>query len=67
MENHFLWKLLKLTIKNWRHDKISLYAAALAYYTAFSITPFLVICISVVGLLVGDNAAESEILTHIIH
>ncbi len=40
-----IFKLLKEAFSEWQEDKVSLLAAALAYYTVFSITPLLVIAI----------------------
>jgi membrane protein len=42
-----------------------LLAAALAYYTVFSITPLLVIAIAIVGAVFGQEAARGEIVTQI--
>ncbi|WP_058533896.1 YihY/virulence factor BrkB family protein [Legionella saoudiensis] len=50
---------------NWQNDRISSLAAALAYYTLFSLAPILLICISVVGALFGEDAARGQILGQI--
>ena len=57
--------LLKEAFKEWQQDKASLLAAALAYYTVFSITPLLVIAIAIVGAVFGQEAARGEILAQI--
>ncbi|MFT3894961.1 MAG: YihY/virulence factor BrkB family protein [Anaerolineales bacterium] len=49
------------TAKEWSEDQGSRLAAALAYYTAFSLAPLLVIVLAVAGL-VGGKAAASGIL-----
>lgn len=54
--------LLKLTVAKWRADKASRLAAALAYYTAFSLAPILVIMIAILSLAFGEEAAQSQIL-----
>lgn len=54
--------LLKATFSEWIDDKASRLAAALAYYTAFSLAPLLVITIGVAGLVFGDDAAQGKIL-----
>ena len=54
--------LLKEAFKEWQQDKASLLAAALAYYTVFSITPLLVIAIAIVGAVFGQDTARGEIL-----
>ncbi|MDR3501714.1 MAG: YihY/virulence factor BrkB family protein [Legionella sp.] len=47
---------------NWQNDRVSSLAAALAYYTLFSLAPILLICISLVGTLFGEDAARGQIL-----
>ncbi|MBN9229109.1 MULTISPECIES: YihY/virulence factor BrkB family protein [Legionella] len=51
--------------RNWRDDRVASLAAALAYYTLFSLAPILLICITIVGSLFGEDAARSQILTQI--
>ncbi len=53
--------LLKETFKEWQEDKASRLAAALAYYTAFSIAPLLVIAIAIAALVFGEEAAKGQI------
>jgi membrane protein len=56
------WELLKQTFKDWKEDRAPRLAAALAYYTVFSIAPLLLITISVAALSFGRQAAEEQIL-----
>jgi membrane protein len=49
----------------WREHKASNMAAALAYYTVFSLAPILVISIAVAGLVFGQEAAEGNIVGQI--
>lgn len=58
-------KLLKDTVAEWQEDKVSLWAAALAYYTIFSIAPLLIIAISIAGAVFGEEAARGEIVGQI--
>ena len=60
-----VFSLLKEAFQEWQKDKASLLAAALAYYTVFSITPLLVIAIAIVGAVFGQEAARGEILAQI--
>ena len=60
-----IFKLLKEAFKEWQEDKASLLAAALAYYTVFSITPLLVIAIAIAGAVFGQDAAQGEIVAQI--
>ncbi|MDR3504025.1 MAG: YihY/virulence factor BrkB family protein [Legionella sp.] len=53
--------LINEVLKSWRKDRISSLAAALAYYTLFSLAPLLLICISITGALFGEEAARGQI------
>jgi membrane protein len=57
----FFYDVIKTTVAEWINDKVPAMGAALAYYTVFSIAPFLVIVISVAGLLFGEEAARKSI------
>lgn len=59
------WEILKQTFKEWQEDKVPLWAAALAYYTAFSLAPLLVIAIAIAGAVFGQEAARGEIVGQI--
>ena len=56
-----IWLLLKETFSEWSEDKASRLAAALAYYTIFSIAPLLIIAIAVAGLAFGQEAARGQL------
>lgn len=43
-------------------DRCTTYAAALAYYSAFSLAPILVLAVSVAGLFFGEEAASGRIV-----
>ena len=60
-----VFRLLKEAFQEWQEDKVSLLAAALAYYTVFSITPLLVIAIAIAGAVFGQDTARVEILEQI--
>jgi membrane protein len=73
------WNLLSATFNNWLEDKAQRLGAALAYYAAFSMTPLLVLILSVanfffqdvtpgrmqsqIAIIAGDNAAEAIVAT----
>ncbi|MBK4729372.1 YihY/virulence factor BrkB family protein [Oxynema sp. CENA135] len=65
MKFKLIFKLLKLTFIAWQKDKASRLAAALAYYTAFSLAPMLIIVIAVAGLVFGQDAAQGEIVAQL--
>ena len=60
-----IFRLLKESFSEWQQDKASLLAAALAYYTVFSITPLLVIAIAITGAAFGQDTARKEIMTQV--
>jgi membrane protein len=57
--------LLKEAFSEWQEDNASRLAAALAYYTTFSIAPLLVLIIAIAGLLGGHEAAHSQVLEQV--
>jgi membrane protein len=60
-----LLAILKETYGDWSEDKASRLAAALAYYTAFSVAPLLLISIAVAGLVFGREAAQGQIFAQL--
>lgn len=57
-----IWLLLKITFSQWRQDQASVMAAALAYYTVFSLAPLLIIVIAIAGAVFGEQAAKGELV-----
>src|SRR5262249_42275909 len=57
------WTLLKTTFTQWMEEKPFQLAAALAYYTIFSLAPLLLISVAIVSLVFGREATEHQILT----
>ena len=47
---------------NWLESQAFIYAAALAFFTVFSIAPVMIVAVAVVGLVLGTSAAEGELL-----
>ena len=60
-----LFNLLKQTFSEWSADKAPVFAAALAYYTVFSLAPLLVIVIGVLGIIYGQSDAQGQIIKQI--
>jgi len=57
--------LVKETVAEWNEDKAPRLAAALAYYTVFSLAPVLIIVIAIAGLVFGQDAAQGEVVKQI--
>jgi membrane protein len=56
-----LWPTIKQTVANWLSDQATSISAALAFYSAFSLAPLLVIAVAVIGWIVGAQAADAHI------
>jgi membrane protein len=57
-----LWTLAKDAYQGWSDDKAPRLGAALSYYTIFSLSPLLILVISMAGLIFGRAAAEGRIV-----
>jgi membrane protein len=60
-----IWTLLKDTAAAWQANKAQRLAAALAYYTMFSLAPLLLLLIALAGLAFGEKVAEGQIMMEI--
>lgn len=58
-------RILRCAAVEWDRDNVSRLAAALAYYTVFSLAPLLVIVVAVAGFVFGEEAARGEIVRQI--
>ena len=65
MNYHAIPDLFKIAAVNWVHDHAQSMGAALAFYTMFSVTPLLLIVISIAGLVFGEEAARGEIFNQL--
>jgi membrane protein len=55
--------VVRRTFNEWREDQASRLAAALAYYTIFSIPPLLVIALSIVGQIYDRQLAQQQLIS----
>lgn len=62
MQRKSIWQFLKTTINEWVEAEPFQLAAALSYYTLFSLAPLLLIAIGVAGLVFGREAAQNQIV-----
>ncbi len=60
-----VWTLLRAAFEEWQKDKISRQAAALAYFTVFSLVPLLLMVLSVAGGIFGQQTAERQLLSQL--
>lgn len=61
MKAKTVWEMLKRTLSDWSEDRAPRLAAALAYYTIFSIAPVIIIVIAVAGMVFDEAAVRGEI------
>jgi membrane protein len=62
MNLQIIWGLLKDTFSEWQEDKAARLAAALAYYTVFSMAPLIIIVLGIVGYLFGRDMVGSYLI-----
>jgi len=65
MKPRSLWKMLKTIFLKWLNDDPFQSAAALSYYTLFSLAPLLVIAIAVASFVFDREAAQNQIVSTI--
>ena len=59
------WILVKEAATDWSRDHAPRLGAALAYYTIFSMVPLLIVIIAMIGVVFGQEAAQSAIMDQI--
>lgn len=60
-----MFNLFRDTVREWREDGANRLAAALAYYTTFSLAPLLVLIIAIAGLVGGREAAQTQTMAQV--
>lgn len=53
--------ILGAATQNWLASQAFIYAAALAFFTVFSIAPILVVVVTLVGLVIGESAVQGQL------
>ncbi|SNY53195.1 membrane protein [Arsukibacterium tuosuense] len=61
---HWL-SILGATSRYWLGSQAFIYAAALAFFTVFSIAPILVVVVALVGLIIGESAVQQQLFTQL--
>ena len=57
-----VWRLVRYTALKWYDDNIARMAAALAYYTLFSLAPAFVIIVVIGGAIFGEESVKGQIV-----
>ena len=60
-----LVRVVVMAAKDWMDDKAPRLAAALAYYTAFSLPPLLVLLVGLAGLIYGADVVQERLVAQI--
>ncbi|HEY3067591.1 MAG TPA: YihY/virulence factor BrkB family protein [Methylomirabilota bacterium] len=60
-----VWSLLSETFFEWYEDRAARLGAALAFYTVFALAPALILIIALAALLLGQEAAQSQIISQV--
>lgn len=55
------WQMLRCSVRHWLDDNAPGTAAALAFYSAFSMAPLLVIVLTLAGAVVGTETAMQQV------
>lgn len=57
--------ILGAAFRHWLGSQAFIYAAALAFFTVFSIAPILVVVVALVGLVMGERAVQGELFAQL--
>src|SRR5687768_14547829 len=60
-----VWGLLKRAAIEFDNDKAMKLSASLAYYTIFSLPPMIIVIISTVGLVYGQEALQGQLFSEL--
>jgi len=57
-----LWELIRTSFKEWQEDKASRLAAAMAYYTVFSLSPLLIVSLAIASWFFDKTAVHDQLI-----
>ncbi|MEA2117453.1 YihY/virulence factor BrkB family protein [Halovibrio sp. HP20-50] len=61
----FWWKVVKDATSLWLERNAFSYAGSLAFYTLFSLAPTIIIAVTVIGVVMGEEAAQGQIVAQL--
>ncbi|MBZ5487898.1 YihY/virulence factor BrkB family protein [Halomonas aquamarina] len=61
----FWWKVVQDAISLWLERNAFSYAGSLAFYTLFSLAPTIIIAVTVIGVVLGEDAAQGQIVAQL--
>lgn len=59
------WQISRDAVQLWLDSNAFSHAAALAFYTLFSLAPVVIIAVTVIGLVFGEEAAKGQIVSQL--
>jgi membrane protein len=59
------WRITRDAVGLWLGSNAFSYAGALAFYTLFSLAPVVIIAVSVIGIVLGEEAAQGQIVAQL--
>jgi membrane protein len=59
------WRVTRHALRLWLDCNAFSHAGALAFYTLFSLAPVVIIAVSVIGIVLGEQAAHGEIVAQL--
>jgi membrane protein len=60
-----LWEIVREASEAWLDDRAPRIGAAIAFFTALSLAPILVIALVIAGLVYGEEAARGEVASQL--
>ena len=61
----FWWQVVRDAVKLWLDRNAFSYAGSLAFYTLFSLAPTVIIAVTVIGVVLGEEAAQGQIVAQL--
>lgn len=61
----YWWSIAREAVKCWLDSNAFSHAGALAFYTLFSLAPVVIIAVSVIGIVLGEEAAQGRIVAQL--
>ncbi|PMR75047.1 YihY/virulence factor BrkB family protein [Billgrantia endophytica] len=61
----FWWNVVQDAIRLWLERNAFSYAGSLAFYTLFSLAPTVIIAVTVIGVVLGEEAAQGQIFVQL--
>jgi membrane protein len=59
----YWWRIVRNAVKLWLEVNAFSYAGSLAFYTLFSLAPTVIIAVTVIGIVLGEQAAQGQIVS----